>query len=198
MINPLAKAGAARKSGGYTLLFAVLTAALVLAVAVFILDVSRKQYELSVQARDSIYSFYAADGGIECVALNPQIFDYSSSHNFSCAGNSVRVDYFSPFTYQYSSFPPESDPNAVATQFSLSFANPSSGQPTCADISVVIYHDAAGYYHDLVDSRGYNECANVQGSNDFSGQSVTWAYGPDASNQYTVERAIQLSHSSAP
>lgn len=51
---------------GYTLLFAILTATLVLGVAVFITSVSKKQYELSVTARDSIYAFYAADSAIEC------------------------------------------------------------------------------------------------------------------------------------
>jgi len=54
--------------GGYTLLFSVLVAALALGVAVFILSVSTKQYELSVSARESMYAFYAADAGIECAA----------------------------------------------------------------------------------------------------------------------------------
>ncbi len=54
---------------GYTLLFAVITAALVLGVAVFIISVSKKQYDLSISARDSIYALYAADSGIECAAF---------------------------------------------------------------------------------------------------------------------------------
>lgn len=41
-----------------------------LGVAAFILGIARKQYILSSTARDSLYSFYAADAGIECAAKN--------------------------------------------------------------------------------------------------------------------------------
>ncbi len=51
---------------GYTLLFAALTAVLVLGVAVFILGVARKQYILSSTARDSMAAIYNADAGVEC------------------------------------------------------------------------------------------------------------------------------------
>ena len=53
---------------GYTLLFAVLTASLVLGVAVFILSISRGQFLLASAARESTYAIYAADSGIECAA----------------------------------------------------------------------------------------------------------------------------------
>ncbi len=56
------------KNKGYTLLFAVLTATLVLGVSVFILSVSTKQYQLAVAARESMYALYAADGAMECIA----------------------------------------------------------------------------------------------------------------------------------
>ncbi|MDQ2933162.1 MAG: hypothetical protein M3Q80_02160 [bacterium] len=51
---------------GYTLLFAVLIATLVLGVSVFILSVSTKQYQLAVAARESMFAFYAADSAYEC------------------------------------------------------------------------------------------------------------------------------------
>src|ERR1035437_2933646 len=57
-----------REQNGYTLLFAVLTASLVLSVAVFILSVSRGQYLLASTARESTYAIYAADSGLECAA----------------------------------------------------------------------------------------------------------------------------------
>lgn len=53
-------------SKGYTLLFAVIVAVLLLSIAAFILSVSRKQAILSSAARDSVYAFYAADSGLEC------------------------------------------------------------------------------------------------------------------------------------
>lgn len=55
---------------GYTLLFSVLTAALVLGVAVFVLSASKKQYDLAVTARDSMYALYAADSAVECAYVS--------------------------------------------------------------------------------------------------------------------------------
>lgn len=54
---------------GYTLLFASITAGLVLGVAVFILSVSRRQAIIAALAKNSTYSMYAADSAIECVSL---------------------------------------------------------------------------------------------------------------------------------
>ncbi len=53
---------------GYTLLFAVLVSALVLGVAVSILNISRKELILTAGARESEYAFYAADAGYECAS----------------------------------------------------------------------------------------------------------------------------------
>ena len=53
---------------GYTLLFATLTATVVLGVAIFITSVARKQYILAATARDSMFSIYNADSAIECAA----------------------------------------------------------------------------------------------------------------------------------
>ncbi len=43
-----------------------MVSSLVLAIAAFILSVSRKQFILASEARDSTVAFYAADSGIEC------------------------------------------------------------------------------------------------------------------------------------
>ncbi len=64
---------------GYTLLFSVLTASLVLGVAVFILSVSTKQYQLSVAARDSLFALYAADSGLECALMDYDLSTLSTS-----------------------------------------------------------------------------------------------------------------------
>jgi Tfp pilus assembly protein PilX len=57
---------AAHAERGYTLLFAVLVTAIVLSVAISILSIARKEFSLSVSARESQFAFYAADGGLEC------------------------------------------------------------------------------------------------------------------------------------
>ena len=56
------------KNRGYTLLFATLTAAVVLGVAIFISTVARKQYILASTARDSMFAIYNADSALECAA----------------------------------------------------------------------------------------------------------------------------------
>ena len=73
---------------GYTLLFAVLVASLVLGVAVFILSISRKQYILSSTARNSMYALYAADSGLECLtaAANNSLEALSTSTVESLGG----------------------------------------------------------------------------------------------------------------
>src|ERR1035437_10295519 len=82
------------KQGGYTLLFAVLTAALVLGVAVFILSVSRGQYLLASTARESTYAIYAADSGIECAA-KPVFSTYglstTSPNTIACADANINT-----------------------------------------------------------------------------------------------------------
>lgn len=50
---------------GYTLLFAVITASILLAIAAFIASVSRKQFLLASTARDSMTAIYAADAGLD-------------------------------------------------------------------------------------------------------------------------------------
>ncbi|MDE2040942.1 MAG: hypothetical protein KGI59_00945 [Patescibacteria group bacterium] len=51
---------------GYTLLFAIIVSSIVLSVAAFILEISRKQFILSTASRDSTVAIYAADTGIQC------------------------------------------------------------------------------------------------------------------------------------
>src|ERR1035437_10536091 len=51
---------------GYTLLFAMIVASIVLSLCVSILTISRKEFALSSSATQSTNSFYAADSGIGC------------------------------------------------------------------------------------------------------------------------------------
>ena len=51
---------------GYTLLFAMIVASIVLALGVSILTISRKEFILSSSATQSTNAFYAADSGLGC------------------------------------------------------------------------------------------------------------------------------------
>lgn len=55
---------------GYTLLFSILVAVIVLAIAASILSISRKEFILTTTARDSLSAIYAADSLAECVLSN--------------------------------------------------------------------------------------------------------------------------------
>ncbi len=52
---------------GFTLLIAVITASIVLAMGMSILNITLKEFMLSGVARESEMAFFAADAGMECV-----------------------------------------------------------------------------------------------------------------------------------
>jgi len=170
------------KQSGYTLLFAVLVSVLVLGVAVFISGVARKQYILSSTALDSMYSFYAADSGIECVAASGV-----PSSTMPIAINCNTQSFTPPVGYS-SPNPPVSYPDQtgqpVESNFNFGFYPP--GYPNsltgCAVIKIDIYPTSSGW-HEVIISRGYNLCTGSASS-----------YGPDTSSPRTVERALRLDY----
>lgn len=191
-----------KSQSGYTLLFAVLTATLVLGVAIFILGVSRKQLALAVAARDSMYSIYAADSGIECASA---ISDISTSTLLSiqCNGKTFTLNSAGSVVSFASVDPNNSSVSGMGFDVTASPSVPvyqASGliidlpDSTCSVITVT-----DGYYLDasdgsrknrvIIDSRGYNYCkptlTSVPGN--------TSPFGPKASSR-TVERALRLSY----
>jgi hypothetical protein len=166
---------------GYTLLFAALTAALVLGVAVFILSVSRKQYILASTARDSMFSIYAADSGIECLVYRNANYDDngnlmprdSDSFNISCNDHNVSMT-----SVEDAEHPLIDSDNSEIKQFRGFLP---TGGSTCAELTV-----STGNYNDngedkkikIFDSRGYNLC---------NGDT------PNYNSPRTVERALRYS-----
>jgi hypothetical protein len=164
---------------GYTLLFAVLTSAVLLGVATFILGVSRKQYILASAARESTYAIYAADSGIECAVAIPNL-SYDNPGDMICNDQILTAkniggdlnDTYKPNRYRewnYSAFK----------------ADPSSTGGSCAKVK--INFEETDVFNDnrptlTIESRGYNYCV---GTGD--------ALGPDTSNPKTVERALRFS-----
>ncbi len=55
-----------KSDGGFVLLIAVITSAIVLAMGFSILNITLKEFQLANVSRDSEFAFYAADAGIEC------------------------------------------------------------------------------------------------------------------------------------
>jgi hypothetical protein len=168
-------------------LFAVLTATLVLGVAVFIVGVATKQYELSVQARNSVYSFFAADSGIEC-AVNPG--NWTNSGGFAsttggtlrCGPGTATFSAVSPVVISPSGIVTSNAANPVRQQQGIvSLALSSGGQSTKACVLLTLttgLDPSTNSPITIIDSRGYNLC--------------TSAPLPDSSNKGTVERALRL------
>lgn len=159
------------KQTGYTLLFAVMTAALVLGVAVFILSVSKKQYDLAVTARESMYAIYAADGAIECMAL--QFISITTPVSITCNGTSIVFAGSYVTNVQFPNFAP--DPYSLSSGKVFHFSTDPTGP--CAVVMVISGLDQTTLTpKTYIEARGYNQCD---------------ASGPLASTR-TVERALRL------
>lgn len=151
-----------RKSSrrGYALLFAVLTAVLVLGVAAFIAGVARKQYILAATARDSLFSFYNADSAIGCVSTSWN--GASSTSNISCNGDAVSVT-TNPFSKDNVVLPAGSSfsgnyPVYKSSNNSIAF-NLNGG---CAIFDVWVGYDTAQPVANekrVIEARGYNICS---------------------------------------
>lgn len=182
------------KNKGYTLLFAIIVASVVLSIAAFILSVSRKDFILSSMARDSIYSIYAADSAMQCA-----VESYFITFIFRPSDQAVTSNYIicngGIFSGNYIATENSSDP--LATKYNLkagtegeeSFQIHYLEEPiridlpnnTCAIVSIVQGYDQNTSEHKtIIESRGYN-LAN------------SYPCNPDASlNPRMVERATRL------
>lgn len=168
---------------GYTLLFAVLTSTLVLGVAVFILGVSKKQFMLSVTARDSMSAIYAADSGMECAILAYSDKSISSSSQMmTCGTDRIPATWTvnNPVSPRYS-LPTGMQADKLKSFYSSAMKLGGTDEG-CTIIIFTTGRNQAGTKMTIIDSRGYNYCTGT-GS----------AYGPyTAENSRTVERGLRL------
>jgi hypothetical protein len=155
-----------KNQAGYTLLFSVLISTVVLGVGVFILSVSKKQYELSVTARESIYAIYAADSGIECairefvwgdgVATSTTASNtvYKSAVIACNESSNVAVSKFTRITNSDQSIWDGYTEKSGDIRMHLQ-------NDTCAVVTIEYGFDR-GYNNQAVHilSRGYNQCVN--------------------------------------
>lgn len=138
------------KKRAYTLLFAALTAAVVLGVAVFISSVSRKQYILASTARDSLFAIYNADSGIECASNKwEDLVPSSGDLTFYCNDNIYNV----VFSGSLMASPPAGwGPSYESDGVVIPFGTPAFPKG-CA---VVTFTVAADGSKNKITSRGYN------------------------------------------
>jgi type II secretory pathway pseudopilin PulG len=179
---------------GYTLLFSIIVASVVLSIAAFILSVSRKQFILASVSRDSTIAIYAADSAIQCALESYYRADLSTSTlvngNFvpkdatvNCNNETVSSPYINaPQNENFDIYNlkndatfrvEETDPNQP-----LAFYN---SNDSCAFINVIQGYDATnGGHKTIIEARGY--------SNNYSPPCA-----PNSPyNPRNVERAIRL------
>lgn len=170
------------RNGGYTLLFAMLTAALVLGVSVFIISISRGQYLLSSTARESMYAVYAADSGLECGSLAAVSTLLSTTSAIGIGAGTISCGGISEQTI--SSYTGPSDYSglksrtAYRTITNLTFG---TGVNTrCAQVTFIKGMTEDGQYPvTIIESRGYNRNCPVANA---------------TTDPLTVERALVLTH----
>jgi hypothetical protein len=155
-----------QKNRGYTLLFAVLTSSLVLAMGISILTISRKEILLSSAAQESHYAYYAADSGLECVKFWDQNIGFATSSesavliydDIRCGGVPIIID--------------ETETKVASDEAVTAFTVDSlKGGGYCAIISITKSYNS-NRQAVIIDSRGYNTC--------------------DPADPRRVERAIRL------
>lgn len=87
-----------KKNRGFTLFIAILTASIILAIGISILQITLKEFVLSSTVRDSLMAFYAADGGMECALYwdnseasgGSKFLPSSPAQRIQCMGDDVQ------------------------------------------------------------------------------------------------------------
>lgn len=146
---------------GFALLFAVLTASVLLSVGLSIFNLTVKELILSSAGRESQFAFYAADTGAECALYwdfkGVDIFATSTDANApvpsnpDCVGQAINIT------------PTTRTGTSATTQFSINIPNVS---PTDCSIVTVTKTASGGIISTTVDSRGYNtQCSDTSNPN---------------------------------
>jgi hypothetical protein len=86
------------QSRGFTLFIAILTASIILAIGISILQITLKEFVLASTVRDSLVAFYAADAGMECAlywdtseaAAGSKFLPTSAAQRIQCMGDDVQ------------------------------------------------------------------------------------------------------------
>ncbi len=146
---------------GFTVLYAVLIASLLLSIGLGIYSVSLRDFILASSASESQKAIYAADSGVECV-LYWNIYELFSPPAHAPAGTPWVGDAYCANTKINSN--PDSGWTVVQTQntatstYTIHFG--STDEAPCAVINVGKWNTEAATttIYTLFESRGYNTC----------------------------------------
>jgi Tfp pilus assembly protein PilX len=150
-----------KKDKGFAMLFAVLTASVLLSIGLSIFNLTIKELTLSSSGRESQFAFYAADSGAECALywdLNAtEIFATSSAARNPSNASPDCVD-TAGVEQVFSITPSSSDGSNATTTFSLTIPNsdPTETEPQCVTVTVSKNLLTSGNIQTTINSRGYN------------------------------------------
>lgn len=132
---------------GFTLLFAVLVANLILAIGIATFNLTVKQVTLSSVGRESQVAFFAADSGVECALY------WDFKHNAFSVSQPISSITCNGITITQADDGGTLGGRAYGTPTTFTFTFPPD--PFCATVSVTKYNNPK---RTVVDSRGYNTC----------------------------------------
>jgi hypothetical protein len=150
-----------QKKNGFTILFAVIVSALVLAIGISIANIVMKQLRIASLGRESQIAFYAADSGSECVMyydLIEQAFGTSSESNASFLAPTI--DCFGQEAVVIFDLEDATLTSATST---IDIRDTTSSTGLCATVQIGKHDlDGDGYSDKtIILSRGYNRCDGV-------------------------------------
>lgn len=129
-----------QRSGGFTILFAVMLSSIVLAIALGVANIALKEINFSTSAKDANDAFFAADTGAECALFNDKsensVF-VASPTNMTCAGTT-----FLPLV------------NVDGNMWSFNVVGLGSAGKSCAKVTV--FKDDSTPTITTITSKGYN------------------------------------------
>lgn len=136
-------------SRGFTILFAVLIASVMLAVGIAIFNITIRELRLSSVVRDSEKAIYAADSGGECALYHSfklRLLAPDSPNNWTCNGQ---------FFTGVGGIGYSDGVNNGTSTITITYAN-----GTCATVNLgqYIVDVSTGQMRTLIESHGYNPC----------------------------------------
>lgn len=175
-----------KQSKGFALLFAVLAASVLLSIGLSIFTITVKELALSSYARESQFSFYAADSGAECALY----WDLKGNSGYTFATSTGDTVGSSSITCGNNTLPltvSSSDAWDETITFTMPL-NDATNENYCALVTVAKTDTLhTGISSTNISSRGYNNCST-------SGSVPNVVDTPLWTNPNLVERALNVTY----
>lgn len=147
-INTMKQARWIRETNkGVTLLVAIITINILLAIGLSLSNLSYKSLKVSSSGRETQRAYYAAEAGFECAQYWDKSGEFTSEGSqasISCNGQDLTINSSSFTSVEYGS--------GRQYEFTIDFM----GGEYCAHL--IVMKPTAGIYQTIIETRGYNTC----------------------------------------